>query len=146
MTQAQIGRHVLKIPHRADIDPGLRNGDNDIGMAKAQRRHQLDGLVGLRDLLAHEVLARHAQMRRAGRQMRDDVGSRQEQDLDIVHAREPGAIIARASGLDHGQACALEEGGRIFLKPPLGWHGDDERRGARRRGCLPFGEGQAWRR
>ena len=61
---AKARGHVIEIGHAAHIDPGLRRGDDDIGVPEAERRQQLDLAFGLR--LAHQILAGDAEMRRAG--------------------------------------------------------------------------------
>ena len=62
---AMVRRDILEVGHRSHVDPGLRRGDDDIGAAEAERRQQREALVGVGDLLAHEVLAGDAEMRRA---------------------------------------------------------------------------------
>ena len=74
-------RHVFEISHVAHVDPRLRRGDDDIGVAEAELREQDDLAVGLR--LAHQILAGDAEMGGAGGEVLDDLGRRQEGDLDV---------------------------------------------------------------
>ena len=83
---AKGGGDIVEIGHGAHVDPGLRHGDDDIGVAKAERRQQLDCAVGVGEGLAHEIFAGDAEMHVAGGELRDDFGSREEGDLDTVDA------------------------------------------------------------
>ena len=72
-----IGRgDILEIGHRAHVDPGLRRGDHHIGVAEPEGAQELELNVDVRDLLAHQILAGDAEMRRAGRELADDLGAR----------------------------------------------------------------------
>ena len=128
MAGAKIGRDLVEIGHAAHVDPGLRHGDDHVGMAEAERGQHLHRLVRIRDLLAHQVLAGDAEMRRAAGQLADDLGGREEGDLDVGHAGERAAIIAGAAGLGEDEAGAGEERGGVLLQAPLGGNGQDERR------------------
>ena len=70
-------------------------------------------------LLAHEILAGDAEMGAAGGELRDDLGGRQEQHLDVGHAGERAAIVARAARLREDEPGAGEEGGGVLLQPAL---------------------------
>ena len=67
--EAERGRDVVEIGHAAHVDPGLRHRDHDIGVAEAEPVDQHDMLVGIGDLLAHQVLAGDAEMHHALRQL-----------------------------------------------------------------------------
>ena len=84
MTQPERGRDIVEIGHGADIDPGLRHRDHDIGEAEAETVEQDHALVGPRDHLAHQILAGDAHVRRALRELRGDLGGRKIGDLDAV--------------------------------------------------------------
>ena len=64
-------------------------------MAEAELRQERDARIGIRHRLAHEILARDTEMGLALGDMRDDVGDRQERDLDALDADEAAAIVAR---------------------------------------------------
>ena len=125
---------VVEIGHGPHVDPGLRHGHHDIGVAEAQRRQHLHGRVGIRDLLAHEVLAGDAEMGGTGGQLRNDLGGREEGHLGAFDARDRASIVALAARLDEFQPGAAEEGGGVLLKPPLGGHGQNERSVVHERG------------
>ena len=40
--QPEIGRDLGKVGHCRDINPAVRDGDDDIGMAEAKRHHKLN--------------------------------------------------------------------------------------------------------
>ena len=85
---------------RAHVDPGLRHGDDDVGVAEAERRQQLDRCVGIGDALADEVLAGDAEMgaarRRAGRTISEaERNSTSTSGTPAMRA----AIVARAARL-----------------------------------------------
>ena len=126
---AEGGGDVLEIGHGAHVDPGLRRGDDDIGAAEAERRQQSEALVGVGDLLAHEILAGDAEMRGAGGELADDFGRREKRDLDAGEAGDRAAIIARAAPLHEFEARAGEEGGGVLLQPPLRGNREDQRGG-----------------
>ena len=94
---------------RAHVDPGLRRGDDDIGAAEAERRQQRKALVGVGDLLAHEVLAGDAEMRRAGGELADDLGGREKGHFDAGQIGDRAAIVARAAPLHEFEPGAGEE-------------------------------------
>ena len=124
-----IGRgDVLEIGHRAHVDPGLRRGDDHVGLAEAERRDQLEPGVGVQNLLAHQILAGDAEMGGAGGELADDLGGRKKGDLDPGQARDRAAVVARAPPLRQLEAGAGEKGRGVFLQPPLGGHGENEGR------------------
>ena len=110
------------------------DGDDDIGVAEAERRQQGDLALGLR--LAHQILAGDAEMGGAGGEVLDDFGRRQKGDFDIFDARQDAAIVAGAASRRHGQAGAGEKGVGVFLQPALGRNGQNEF--ARSSHCAPF--------
>ena len=118
---------IFEIGHAFHIDPGLRHGDDDIGLTEAERRQELELAIGIRNSLAHEIFARHAEMRRAGGEFGDDFRGGKESDLDALHRRDFAAIIARATPLHQNQTGPREEGRRVFLQSPFGGHCNDER-------------------
>ena len=59
--------------------------------------------VGVRHLLAHQILAGDAEMRRAGGELADDLGRRQKGDLDVRQTGDGAAIVARAAPLDEAR-------------------------------------------
>ena len=111
---------------RAHVDPGLRHRDHDIGLAEAERLEQHDARVGVRDHLAHQVLAGDAEMDRARRELRGDFGGRQIRDLDAVEAGDRAAIIARAARLDESSPARAKKRFGVLLQPALGRHREDE--------------------
>ena len=125
---AEGGGDVVDVGHGAHVDPGLRHRDHDIGEAEAEAFDQHHALVGVGDLLAHQVLAGDAEMHGAGRELRGDFGGRQIGDLDAVEAGDGAAIVARAARLDQIEPRAREEGFGVFLQPALGRHGEHQRR------------------
>ena len=124
-----IGRSdIVEIGHGAHVDPGLRRGDHDIGVAEAERAQKLEPRLGVRHFLAHQILAGDAEMRGSRGKLADDLGRRDIGDLD---ARQPGdraAIVARAPPLHEFEPGAREERRGRLLQSPLGGDGEDERR------------------
>ena len=81
-----------------------------------------------RDRLADQVLAGDAEMHRALRELRGDVGGREIGDLDARQAGDRAAIVARAARLHELQAGAREERLGVLLQPALRRHRENERR------------------
>ena len=99
MLLAEAGGDVVEIGHGADVDPGLRHRDHDIGVAEAEPVDHEHALVGIGDGLAHQILAGDAEMHRAARKLRGDLARREIGDLDIVEAHHGAAIFAGAARL-----------------------------------------------
>ena len=128
MPEAERGRDIVEIGHGVHVDPGLRHRHHHIGVAEAERVDEHDLAVGIRDHLAHQVLAGDAEMDGALRQKLRDLGGRDEGDLDAGQVGDGAAIVARAARLDEIEPGAREERLGVGLQPPLGRHRDDERR------------------
>ena len=124
---AEASGDVVEIGHGADVDPGLRHRDHDIGGAETEAVDHEHALLGVGNAFAHEVFAGDAEMHRAAREIRRDFARREIGDLDIVEAGNGAAVVARAAGFRQHQAGAGEEGLGIFLQPPLGGDGENER-------------------
>ena len=129
MLGAETGRDVVEVGHGADVDPGLRHRDHDIGAAEAEAVDQQHALVGVRDAFAHQVLAGDAEMHRAARELGGDLARREIGDLDIVEAGDGAAIVARAARFGQRKAGAGEERFGVFLQAALRGNGENERRG-----------------
>ena len=138
--RAMVGRDILEVGHRAHVDPGLRRGDDDIGAAEAQRRQQREPLIGVGDLLAHQILAGDAEMRRAARELADDFRGREIGHFHAGQVDDRAAIVARAAPLHEFQPCPGEERGRVLLQPALRGDGEDERGLDRHRGSPASGK------
>ncbi len=96
-----------------------------------------DALVGVRDALAHQVLAGDAEMDRAARQLRGDLAGREIGDLDIVEAGDGAAIIARAARLRRASGPARAKKASAFsCRRPLEGTATNEGRG-HARSCAP---------
>ena len=126
MLEAKRGCDIVEIGHAVHVDPCLRHGDHHIGKTEAEPVEQNDMLVRVRDLLAQEILAGHAEMHHALRQQVDDLGGRKIRHLDPGKIGDRPAIVARAARLDQLEAGAREEGLGVLLEPALGGHGDNE--------------------
>ena len=126
---AEGGGDIFDIRHAAHVDPGLRHGDDDIGIAEAQRREQLHARVRVSQGLAQKVLAGDAHVDAARAELADDFGGREKGDLDAGHAGELAAVVARAARLRDGEAGAREKCGGVFLQAALGRDGENERGG-----------------
>ena len=46
MATVEVGSDVVEIGHRRDVDPGARNGDNEIGPTETQAFDPDDALIG----------------------------------------------------------------------------------------------------
>ena len=119
---------VVEIGHGADVDPGLRHGDDDVGLAEAERCQQHHAGIGVGDLLAHQILTGDAEMGGAGRELRDDLRGREIGDLGPAEPGNLTAVFALATRLHEGEAGAAEERSSVLLQPSLGGHGEDQRR------------------
>ncbi len=126
MLGAEAGGDVVEVGHGADVDPGLRHRDHHIGAAEAERVDQMNALVGIRDALAHQILAGDAEMHRAARQLRGDLARRQIGDLDIVEPVDGAAIVAGAARLGQSEAGMREERLGVFLQAALGRNRQNE--------------------
>ena len=104
MLGAKTRGDVVEIGHGADVDPGLRHRDHDIGAAETEAVDQQHALVGIRDAFAHQILAGDAHMHRAARELGRDLARREIGDLDIVVAGDGAAIFARAARLSPASA------------------------------------------
>ena len=94
---------------------------------KPSGAQQLEPRLGVGDLLAHQILAGDAEMRRAGGELADDLGRGDIGDLDARQAGDRAAIVARAAPLHELEPGAGEERRGAFLQPPLRGDGEDER-------------------
>ena len=56
-------RGGLEVRHLADVEPAARHRNNNVGAAEAELLHQCHALVGVGDVLAHEIFARDADVR-----------------------------------------------------------------------------------
>ena len=62
VTVPERSRDVVKIGHAADVDPGLRHRDHDVGTAEAQAVDQRYALVGIDNALADQIFTGDAEM------------------------------------------------------------------------------------
>ena len=53
MLRAETGGDVVEVGHRADVDPGLRHCDHDVGAAEAEIVDQENAIFGIDDALTH---------------------------------------------------------------------------------------------
>ena len=107
------------------------------GAAETQRSEQLEALIGVGDLFAHEVLAGDAEMCAARGELRHDLRGRQIGDLDPGQPGERAAVVARPASLLKLEPCSGEKRGGALLQPPLGRDGENERRVPRLRPAKP---------
>src|SRR5262249_25900271 len=119
-----------------NVDPGLRNRHDDIGLAEAKLVDQQHTFVGIGNGIANQVLAGYAEMHRAARELRGDLAGGEIGDLDIVEAHDGAAIFAGAPRYCDPKAGASEKRFLIFLQPSLGRNGQNE---GRAHGLLPPG-------
>ena len=126
MLEAEGGGNVIEISHAAHIDPGLRYGDDNVGMSETQIVDEDDALIGVRNELVHEVASGEAEMRSTLRQSLHDLGSGEIGHADGGKIGDAAAIIARSARLDEGESRAREKALRVLLQPPFGRYGDDE--------------------
>ena len=136
MLGAEAGGDVVEIGHGADVDPGLRHRDHDIGAAEAEIVDQQHALVGIRNAFAQQILAGDAEMHHAARQLRSDFARGEIGDLDIVEAGNGAAIVARAARLRQREPCAREKRLGVFLQAALGGNGENEGGGHAALPCL----------
>ena len=62
MAGAKFRRHIAEVGHGFHIEPDIRHGDDDIGMAKAQTGAEFDAGIGIGQPLAHQILTRDAEI------------------------------------------------------------------------------------
>src|SRR5262249_60172867 len=105
---------------------GLRYRDHHIGKTKSQSGDQDHAFVGLRDHLAHQILASDAEMHRALAELLGDFRCRKICNLDTVESGNGAAIVARAARLDELQPGTGEEVLRVLLQPALGGDSENE--------------------
>ncbi len=74
-------------------------------------------LVGVGDLLAHQIFAGDAEMGFAQGQPARNLGSGEIGDFRAFDSGDGAAIVARAASLRQLQAGAREEGGGVLLQP-----------------------------
>ena len=135
MLRAESGGDVVEVGHGADVDPGLRHGDHDIGAAKTEIVDQQDALVGIGNAFAHQVFAGDAEMHRAARQLRGNLARREIGDLDIVEPGDGAAIVAGAARFRQRKSGAGEKGLGVFLQAALRGNRENE---WRRHDALPL--------
>jgi len=85
---------ILEVRHTRDIDPAIRDRDDDVGAAKAERRQELDRAVDVGERLADQVLPRNAEMHAPRFQLVHDLGGRGQHYLDAVKSVQRGTIAA----------------------------------------------------
>ena len=127
-----IGRgDVVEIGHGAHVDPGLGRRDHDIGVAEAERAQKLEPRLDVGDLLAHQILAGDAEMRRLRRQ-----AGRRSRPTRHRRLRRPAARRSRRdSRARRAPARArARRGRRTPRRPPAiaPWRGPRGRTGPRR--------------
>ena len=127
MPHPERGGDVVEVRHGAHIDPGLRHRHHHVGAAEAELVEQHDARLRLRDQLADQILAGDAEVDRALRELRGDLGRGQVGDLDIVELGDRAAIVARAARLHQCQSGAREECLGVLLQAAFGRHRDDKR-------------------
>lgn len=128
MLGAEAGGDAVEIGHGADVDPGLRYRDHDIGAAEAQGVDQQNALVGIGDAFAHQILAGDAEMHHAARKLGSDLARREIGDLDMVEARDGAAIVARAARFCQRQPGVRKERLGVFLQAAFGGNREDKGR------------------
>src|SRR3984893_14146301 len=96
-----------------------------MGVAKAERRQKFDFRFRIGDGFANEILAGDAEMHMAGGQLRDNVGGGKKRDLDILHAGQTSAIVART--VHEFEPGASEKSRGVFLQPSFGGNREHER-------------------
>ena len=104
-------------------------------MAKSERRQKFDFRFRIGDGFANEILAGDAEMHMAGGQLRDNLGGGKKRDLDIRHAGQTSAIVARTVHEFEPGACEKSRG--VFLQPPFGGNREHERLAVRTHGAAP---------
>ena len=114
---AEIGGDILDVDHVGDVDPGLRRGDHDIGVAKAKASDLGHVAVSVGDLLADQVFSGDAEMRAAGSDLVSDFSRREEQQLNARQGGDRGGVVASAAPLFEIEPGAREEGRRLVLQP-----------------------------
>ena len=100
-----------------------------LAKTEAEPRHHDDAPVGLRDHLAHQILAGDAEMHGALAELLGDLGRGQISHFDAVEARDGAAIVAGAARLDEIKAGAGKKALGVLLQPALRRHGEEERGG-----------------
>ena len=119
---------------RAHVDPGLRHGDHDIGVAEAERRQQARRARRRRASVSRTRSSPVTpRWRRAGAELARDLGGRQEQHLDIGHAGDARRDSRARRAPAQAQPGAAEEGGGVLLQAALRGHRQDEGAVAHRR-------------
>ena len=131
MLAPEDGGDCVEIGHLADVQPAARHGNDDVGAAEAQRLQQRHALVGVGDVLAHEIFAGDADVRAPAAQRRDDLGRGDECDVDAVDAFDLAAIAAVVADLAQLQPRLTEELGRLLHQPSLRRHGECQARAHR---------------
>ena len=128
MTQAECGGDVVEVGHQAYVDPGLRHGDDHVGVSEPELLEEHDACLGVRDHLPHQIFAGDAELRGALRQLDGDLRRGQIGDFHAGDAVERAAIFARAARLHQHQPGAAEERLRVLLQAALRGHREHERR------------------
>ena len=126
MRAAERQRDLVEIGHGAHVDPAVGHGDDDVGAAEAELLQELDAVIGVRHLLADEILAGDADVGATGFQIPRDLGRRHERDFDAIEAHDLAAIAALVAGLAHDEIGSGKELRRLLHEPALGRHGKDE--------------------
>jgi hypothetical protein len=91
-------------------------------MTEAEAVDQDDLAVGIRDHLAHQVLASDAEMHHALAKELGDLGCGEEGDLDAAEARDRAAIVACAAWLGQLKPGAREEARGVLLESSFRRH------------------------
>ena len=94
MRGAEGGGNRIQIVQRIHIDPGGRHGDDQIGMAKAQRRQFGHLHVPVCQLVADQVGPGHAQMDAPRRKFARNLAGRQPNQFRTLDAFDGAGILA----------------------------------------------------
>src|SRR5262249_39569971 len=111
-----------------NIDPCLRDRNDDVGKAEAKSLDEHYPLVRIGDHLSYEILTCHSEMHGADRQLAGNFGRGQIGDLDTVEASKGAAIIARTARLDERETGARKKRFGVLLQPSFGRNGEHQRR------------------
>ena len=123
-------RRRIQIVERIDIDPGLGNGEDQIGMTESKLLQRLDELSPERQFLLHKVGACHAQMQATGGKLTRDLSGGKQHQLHAFHTIHRTGIFTIRSRTLQRHTTRAEPVERLFHQAALGRHPKLERHGA----------------
>ena len=116
MALTEFGGDVVEVGHGVDIEPAVRDGDDNVSLAEAETGLDRDLRFPVGDVLAQKVLAGDAEVDAALADLARDLRGRQESDFDVVAPLDAGAVFSVVAGQADGETGLGQRLQRLVLE------------------------------